>query len=217
MKIPFLKMLPISEYVGVNQDDPIRFYSLPIIGSLYRRRIELCLAELQGGNRILEIGFGSGVAFLNLADLYGEIFGLDLTASVEEVHNFFQEKGLDTYLSNGDILDMPYPDDHFDAVLAISILEHLSPPDQIIAFNEIARVLKPGGQCVYGVPVERPLMKFFFLLLGYQIGQHHFSTEKDIYLVAKGVLKEQRVVDMPGPLGVPREIYQVGHFIKHAE
>ena len=44
-----LKLLPVSSYVGVNRDDPIRFYAVPGLGRLYRRRVEMCLDELTGG------------------------------------------------------------------------------------------------------------------------------------------------------------------------
>jgi len=46
-----LKLLPPSEYVGVNRDDPIRFYGVPGLGWLYRRRVEMCLEELTGGKK----------------------------------------------------------------------------------------------------------------------------------------------------------------------
>ena len=87
-------MLPIGQYAGVNRDDPIRFYHWPVIGRLYRRRIEMCLAECHGGARVLEIGFGSGVTFLNLHDMYDVIYGLDLTASTQEVSAVFAARGI---------------------------------------------------------------------------------------------------------------------------
>jgi ubiquinone/menaquinone biosynthesis C-methylase UbiE len=117
--VPKLKLLPYRQYVGVNRDDPIRFYRWPIIGALYRRRIELCLVECRGGGRVLEVGFGSGVTFLNLHDLYPEIHGLDLTASVEAVTAVFAARQIKTDLRNGDVLNMPYADDYFDTVLLI--------------------------------------------------------------------------------------------------
>jgi ubiquinone/menaquinone biosynthesis C-methylase UbiE len=168
-----LQLLPLQRYVGVDEKDPIKFYRLPVIGRMYQRRIELCLEQLTGGQSVLEVGFGSGVSFLNLSQLYQEIHGLDLTADVLQVSEMFANLGVQTELRNGSVLEMPYPDQSFDAVLLISILEHLQPQEQIIAFREIWRVLKPGGQVVYGVPVERPLMVFLFRLLGTDIRQHH--------------------------------------------
>ena len=212
--IPQLKIFPTSEYVGVNRDDPIRFYHTPIFGSLYRRRVELCLAELNGGERVLEVGFGSGVTFLNLHDQYPEIHGLDLTAEVDAVSAFFRQKGIETDLRNGSVLEMSYTDNTFDSVLLISILEHLQPGEQAKAFTEITRVLRPGGQVVYGVPIERPLMVFFFRLLGYNIRLHHFSTHDNVRQAAAQTLHELRIVNMPGPFGLFGGLYQIGNFTK---
>jgi ubiquinone/menaquinone biosynthesis C-methylase UbiE len=207
-------MLPRREYRGVNREDPIRFYHWPIIGGLYRRRIELCLAECHGGERVLEVGFGSGVTFLNLHTMYAEIYGLDLTASVEEVAAVFAARRIQTDLRCGDVLNMPYANSTFDTVLLISILEHLNPDRQSAAFQEICRVLKPGGQVVYGVPIERPLMVFLFRLLGTDIRQEHFSTELDVANAAEAVFKRVRRVQMRGPLSLFGPVYEVGHFVK---
>jgi ubiquinone/menaquinone biosynthesis C-methylase UbiE len=211
-----LKMLPSAEYIGINRDDPIRFYSLPVFGALYRRRVECCLAELSGGGRVLEIGYGSGVTFLNLAERYAEVHGLDLTADADAIQAFFRRKGVNAFLRRGSVLDMPYADGSFDSVLLISILEHLQPGDQARAFAEIARVLQPGGQAVYGIPCERPLMRLAFRLLGYDIRKHHFSTEADAAKAARSVLREVSLTGMPGPLGLFGPVYEIGHFRKAA-
>lgn len=209
-----LELLPLHEYAGVDEKDPIKYYNLPIIGHMYQRRIELCLEELSGGQSILEIGFGSGVSFLNLHKLYQEIYGLDLTADIQLITNFFKSKNIDVHLQNGNVLAMPYPDNSFDAILLVSILEHLQPADQFKAFEEIKRVLKPGGQVVYGVPVERPFMVFMFRLLGTDIRKHHYSTEKDVYQTALQFLKPVRIKKMSGPLKLFGSVYEVGQFQK---
>jgi len=212
--LPELKLLPVDEYAGVDRHDPIRFYKWPIIGTMYRRRVELCLAECAGGERVLEVGFGSGVTFLNLHEKYKEIHGLDLTASVADVQAVFAARKVQTFLQNGNVLKMPYPDGHFDTVLLISILEHLKPEEQLPAFEEIRRVLKAGGQAIYGVPIERPLMAFMFRVLGCNIRDHHFSTEKDIAAAAEKALRKVGIVEMHSTPPVFGAVYEVGHFVK---
>jgi ubiquinone/menaquinone biosynthesis C-methylase UbiE len=209
-----LKLLPAEQYKGVNGDDPIRFYYWPVFGRMYRRRVELCLSQCAGGDRVLEIGFGTGLTFLNLSEKYREIHGLDLTADVARVTQVFASRGISTQLKQGNVLAMPYPDGYFDSVLLISILEHLQPSDQVKAFAEIRRVLRPGGQVVYGVPIERPLMVFMFRTLGYNIRLHHFSTEKQVREAAGSTLKEVEVVQMKSfPPGMGA-VYEIGHFRK---
>lgn len=212
--MPKLKLLPYDHYAGVDRNDPLRFYFWPVIGAMYRRRIELCLAECTGGQRVLEVGFGAGVTFLNLHNNYKEIYGLDLTASVEDVTAVFKAKQIETHLQNGNVLYMPYANDYFDTVLLISILEHLKPAQQVQAFREIRRVLKPKGQAVYGVPIERKLMVLMFRLLGCKIREHHFSTEKDVFNAANEVLDKVRVVQMQSVPSLFGPVYEVGHFVK---
>ncbi|NLU83322.1 methyltransferase domain-containing protein [Rhodococcus sp. HNM0569] len=50
----------------------------------------------------------------------------------------------------GDALALPYPDGHFDGVLACEILEHI--PDDDTAIAELVRVVRPGGTVAVSVP-----------------------------------------------------------------
>jgi SAM-dependent methyltransferase len=53
-----------------------------------------------------------------------------------------------------DALDLPFPDGHFDRVIAAEILEHL--PDDRRAMAEIVRVTAPGGLVAVTVPRRWP-------------------------------------------------------------
>jgi ubiquinone/menaquinone biosynthesis C-methylase UbiE len=212
--ISSLKLLPYRQYRGVRREYSVVFYYLPVFGRMYRRRVELCLAECKGGDSVLEVGFGSGLTFLNLNDLYKQIYGLDLSCDVAEVKQVFAPLGIRPDLRNGNVLEMPYPDNQFDTVLLISILEHLQPAELDRALSEIKRVLKPGGQIVYGVPVERPFMVAMFALLGYNIRKYHFSTEKDVAAAAAKHFKQVRVTPMKSTPAMFGNVYEIGHFVK---
>ncbi len=210
-----LKLLPAEKYKGVNQYDPIKYYYWPIFGRMYRQRVELALNECAGGERILEVGFGTGLAFPNLHDNYKEIHGIDLTADIDAVKSVFEPMGIPMYLKKGDVLDMPYyEDDFFDTVLMVSILEHLKPIELEQAFAEVKRVLRPGGQMVYGTPVEKPFMVFMFKMLGHDIRDEHFSTEKEIAAAAYKVFSKGKVVEMKSTPPIAGTVYTVGNFIK---
>jgi SAM-dependent methyltransferase len=53
-----------------------------------------------------------------------------------------------------DATRLPFADDTFDAIIAAEILEHI--PDDVAAFAEIARVLRPGGTAAVTVPAWLP-------------------------------------------------------------
>ncbi len=209
-----LRLLPKDQYKGVNQYDPIKYYYWPVFGRMYRRRVELALSQCAGGERVLEVGFGTGLAFPNLHDMYQEIHGLDLTADIEAVKSVFEPSGIPLDLRAGDVLHMPYQDNYFDTVLLVSILEHLKPDELKQAFVEARRVLKPGGQMVYGSPVERPFMVFMFRLLGHDIRGEHFSTEKEIAAAAHRAFESGDVLQMKSTPPIFGAVYEVGHFNK---
>lgn len=210
-----LKLLPAEKYKGVNQYDPIKYYYWPIFGKMYRQRVELALGECTGGERILEVGFGTGLAFPNLHETYKEIHGIDLTADIHAVKSVFEPMGIPLYLKKGDVLDMPYYEDNFfDTVLMVSILEHLKPLELEQSFAEVKRVLRPGGQMVYGTPVEKPFMVFMFKMLGHDIRDEHFSTEKEIAAAAHKVFSSGKVLEMKSTPPIAGTVYTVGNFMK---
>ena len=49
---------------------------------------------------------------------------------------------------------LPFPDESFDRVMASEVLEHI--PDDLAAFHELARVLRPGGSLAITVPAWLP-------------------------------------------------------------
>jgi len=175
-----LQMLARERYVPTGESDPVACYHLPLLGRLYRRRVARCIDLLPPGQRVLEVGYGSGVSFLSLAEKYEEIHGIDLHNRPGDVARSFADTPLALHLRQGSILDLPCPERSFDAVLAVSIHEHLEPRDQERAFAEVHRVLRPGGGYVVGVPGLNPLMTAAFLALGYRIQEHHLSSEKRV-------------------------------------
>src|SRR5437879_4768516 len=63
--------------------DPIRYYTRPVVGWLFRRRIEMGLEmipPLPSTARALEVGYAAGIVLYNLAPKIGDLYGLDLDA-----------------------------------------------------------------------------------------------------------------------------------------
>ena len=56
------------------------------------------------------------------------------------------------YVQNMDVLDIPFPDNHFDIILCNHVLEHI--PADIDAMKSLCRVLKAGGKAILQVPIS---------------------------------------------------------------
>ena len=105
------------------------------------------------GERVLEIGPGTGYYSLDLAGWLGDDGELELFDLQQEFLDHTMERARERELTNlvatrGDATALPHPDDSFDAVVLITVLGEI--PDQDAALREIARVLKPEGRLVVG-------------------------------------------------------------------
>jgi SAM-dependent methyltransferase len=211
-----LEIFPPEEYTPIDIHDPLKYYFVPGFKELYRKRMEMCLAECNGGEKILEVGFGSGLTFSNLNRIYHQIFGIEKNSpvSIADITSYFTNRNIPVNLTSGDLLNMPYIDDEFDTVLIISVLEHLKPSEQARAFSEIHRVLRPNGQLVYGVPFDRPLMTFLYRMLGYKIKDFHFSNQNIIRQQAQAQFQKVDFENIDLLKMNFFSVYQVVHCIK---
>lgn len=105
------------------------------------------LPFLQAGMRLLDCGCGPGSITLGLAEAVapGEVIGLDQDIEVSRpVFEQARAKGLQNLrFESGNVYDLPFPDDTFDAVFSNGLFSHLQNPAK--AVKEMQRVLKSSG------------------------------------------------------------------------
>ncbi len=102
------------------------------------------------GERVLEVGCGSGAVARELAQRIGpggHVVGLDASAALLEVaRKLANDADLCSLIEfrTGDCRALPFPDASFDAVLAVTTLSHV--PNVERAIPELVRVIRPGGR-----------------------------------------------------------------------
>lgn len=108
--------------------------------------------DLLSTANVLDIGTSTGTNLRMLRDLgYLNVRGLDLS---EDAIQWCADKGLGQ-VDKGDICNIPSREGEYDLVLATDIIEHVD--DDVLAMQEIARVLKPGARSIITVPAFQSL------------------------------------------------------------
>ena len=171
---------PRGTFIANGESDPLRYYYMPLVGRVFTARIETGLGLLGPGarfRRLLEIGYGSGLLMPTLAPLADELYGVDIEEEPAGLRATLERLGVRPQkLVRADIQELPFPDGHFDGVVAFSILEHLKREELERAARELARVLEPGGRLLIGCPAVHSFMNAAFAAIGFRnIGHHHFS------------------------------------------
>lgn len=122
-------------------------------------------AAIKTGDHVLDLGSGAGndcfVARAIVGD-QGKVTGIDFTEAMVEkaIVNNNTLGYSNVEFIQGDIENMPLPDNSFDVVVSNCVLNLV--PDKVKAFAEIIRVLKPGGHfCVSDVVLKGTLPEKF--------------------------------------------------------
>lgn len=104
------------------------------------------LLALQPGERLLDLGAGTGRYVLEAARRGAVVTGVDASAGMLGVARSRVDSAVT--LVQADLASLPFEDASFAAVLAVTSLCFVSQPDVVL--REAARVLRPGGRLVLG-------------------------------------------------------------------
>lgn len=121
-------------------------------GNLSPKHLE-ALLEPRRGERMLEIGPGTGIYSIPIAQALGADGSLDVLdvqqEMLDEVSARAHAAGVaNLTASHGDARRLPYPDGTFDAAYLVGVLGEI--PDEALALRELHRVLKADGRLVVG-------------------------------------------------------------------
>ena len=117
------------------------------------------------GARLVEIGAGFG-RLVDLYDGYRQVILLDYSKSMlRQAQDRLGRDGKYVYVA-ADLYAMPFVDSLFDTTVTVRVLHHVQ--NAPAAFQEIQRVLKPGGVYVLEYANKRHLKAILRYLLGRQ-------------------------------------------------
>jgi demethylmenaquinone methyltransferase/2-methoxy-6-polyprenyl-1,4-benzoquinol methylase len=171
------------------------------------RRRAADLAAVRPGARVLDVATGTGDLALELAGRVapgGEVVGSDFS---EEMLARARTKAPSIRFEWGNALELPYPDDAFDAATVGFGARNFSDLDR--GLREMARVVRPGGRVVIleiTTPTKPPLSTFYrvwFDRLVPLLGRVAGDSAAYEYL-------PQSVKRFPGPAGLAAAMERAG-------
>jgi SAM-dependent methyltransferase len=120
-----------------------------------------CGIRPDSGQTVLEIGCGIGRMTARLADLYGEVIGLDLSETMLERARTVLRDAPNVRLVHGSGRDLAgIADASVDVVFSYIVLQHIPTPDGQLAYlRETRRVLRPGGVAGLQIRSNSPLAR----------------------------------------------------------
>jgi SAM-dependent methyltransferase len=147
----------------------LRFYQhyLPeeesLIGSWHRmmkpvfKRAARLLQKYAFRGRLLDVGTGFGFFLSGMKDRGWEVTGVEISRKAME----FAKEILGINLQHGPLERVGFPENHFDAVTAFYVIEHL--PDPMSFLKECHRILKPKGLLLLRYPHTTPIKNLLYL------------------------------------------------------
>ena len=116
------------------------------------RRLGIEWANVRNGERILEVGVGTGLSFRHLLRRNPDGFtdGVDLTPAMlrKARKRARRSKTSNWRLQPADAYTLPFPDDAFDLVFSSYVFDLFPREDFVPVLKECARTLHPSGRLV---------------------------------------------------------------------
>lgn len=139
----------------------------------------------RAGNRILDVGCGTGTAEIHLGRLHlsqVQLFGVDLMMDrVCQARKTTRARNVRTGYAAADARWLPFRDQQFDSTFCVAVLQHVR--DIPAALREFVRVTKPGGRILAVEPDNRARYWFSSVESGmhaFEVSARFFGTLADV-------------------------------------
>lgn len=151
---PMWAILAIPEMKN-NNWDPAEFFQRGVSEIAENiSKVEAMGTKISYG-RALDFGCGVGRLTQALAARFEEVHGVDIAPSMIEAARRFNQFGekCTYHLNKRNDLSL-FPDNHFDFIYSVIVLQHMRPKYSLPYIREFLRVLRPGGVLAFQLPSE---------------------------------------------------------------
>ncbi len=189
--------VPMTKGMPLNMIAPVYdWYCAKVgLGKKFREKT-LRLAGVKEGEKVLDVGCGTGVLTRMAASIVGQsgqAIGIDPAPKMIGVaRKNASAEGSRSDFRLGVIEALPFPDDSFDCVLSSFMVHHLPPDVKLKGFKEALRVLRPGKRFIV-VDIGRPSNPLWwavaFPLLFWSFTKDQISGRLGDYFLKAGFTK----------------------------
>jgi len=113
-----------------------------------KKIIPFIQAHVKEGSHVLDVGSGSGYGSLKLHQSGYRVIGVDISEEMIRLANKYR-KGDALTFKQGDVCNLSFLDQTFDAIMSINVLEWTKTP--VKALSELTRILKQDGLLCVGI------------------------------------------------------------------
>jgi ubiquinone/menaquinone biosynthesis C-methylase UbiE len=135
-----------------NDDDVVPEVIFPNLEFLFQRMLHLTLEEVDPsrGELILDVGCGKAIDGSRLCEQGATVIGLEPSnVMLVRAKEYLSENNTQVALAQGIGENLPFKPHSFDKVMCKGALDHFFSPSKTM--EEIARVLKPGGEMIISI------------------------------------------------------------------
>jgi demethylmenaquinone methyltransferase/2-methoxy-6-polyprenyl-1,4-benzoquinol methylase len=154
--------------------------------------------RISGGNRVLDVGTGTGILIPYILDMLGDegtILAIDISSGMLAVaRKKFPQQNVE--FLEADVSETNFPDGSFDRIFCNSVFPHFS--DKHSTLLELKRLLAPGGVLVISHPIGREAVNNIHRDAGDVVAEDRVLKAADMKaLLESAGFSEVSVVDEP--------------------
>lgn len=118
---------------------------LEVYKNAYKKTVKRSAAFLNQENTVLEIGCGTGIVTMQLADKVKKLTAIDISGKMllQAEQKAREQKKKNITFHCGNLMEMNFPAESFDVVTAYNVLLYMENQEEVL--DKIYEILKPGG------------------------------------------------------------------------